>query len=206
MNVTLENTGKKYNRKWIFRHLNFTFTNGKYAIAGGNGSGKTTLLKVISGLVSPDEGNCCYSTGVKNIDIENIYRHISFVAPYIELNEELTALETLDFHSKFKRPLLNLIAMVEEADLFQDKDKLIKNFSSGMKQKIKLMMVAYFESEIILLDEPTSHLDSKAIAWYKNVFAALPNSIVIIASNDTKEYDFCQEVIDIENYKLLSHP
>ena len=107
MEVSFHNVAKRYRYEWIFRDIDFTFQNGKkYAILGPNGSGKSTLLKVLSGHLTPSKGKVNFSAGEKKIDIDEVYLHTSYAAPYIELIEEFTLLEALNFHKKFK-PFLN---------------------------------------------------------------------------------------------------
>ncbi|MBM3440642.1 MAG: ATP-binding cassette domain-containing protein, partial [Bacteroidetes bacterium] len=99
MKISLSDTGKRYNREWIFRHFSFDFYSGKaYAITGNNGSGKSTLLQVIGGAIMASEGMICYEHADKNIAAEKLFEHITIAAPYLELTEEMTLLEFLHFH------------------------------------------------------------------------------------------------------------
>ena len=103
MHIQLEQTGKKYNREWIFRGLSYTFTAGKkYAITGPNGSGKSTLLQTIAGSTVLSEGNIKYSTAGQELAPEHAFKNLSICAPYLTLIEEMTALEFLAFHESFK--------------------------------------------------------------------------------------------------------
>src|SRR5690606_30065650 len=104
LNITLQNLGRRYNREWIFRHIDYTFSLGKkYAILGPNGSGKSTLLKVLSGSLTPSEGQLLYQKDTSTeIVVEEIHRELTVAAPYVELIEELTLKEMLEFHFKFK--------------------------------------------------------------------------------------------------------
>src|SRR5688572_3710780 len=99
MKISLQNLGKRFNREWIFRHLNYQFISGRsYAITGPNGSGKSTLLQLISGASLVSEGSVSY----EEIKPEDIYRHVSISAPYLQLVEEMTLYELLNFHSGLK--------------------------------------------------------------------------------------------------------
>src|SRR3954451_1064944 len=103
MQITLINTGKRYNREWIFRHFDYEFHKGKnYAITGPNGSGKSTLLQVIAGSLTHNEGTVVMSTGNKQVLEDLCHQYLSMAAPYLELVEEMTAKEFLSFHSVFK--------------------------------------------------------------------------------------------------------
>src|SRR5260221_5717807 len=101
--ITLENIGRRFNRDWIFRAIDYTFISGKiYAVLGPNGSGKSTLLQVLNGSLSPSAGKINYFFEEKPVEIDDVYQHLSLAAPYLELIEEFTLSEMLDFHFKFK--------------------------------------------------------------------------------------------------------
>src|SRR5665213_617406 len=103
MKITLQNIGRRFNRDWIFRNINYTFTGGEtYAILGPNGSGKSTLLQVLNGSLAPSTGNINYSVYDKPVEAEAIFQQLALAAPYLELIEEFTLDEMVDFHFKFK--------------------------------------------------------------------------------------------------------
>lgn len=205
MQITLNNTGKRYNREWIFRHCNYTFTTGKnYAITGPNGSGKSTLLQVIAGATLHNEGFIEYHDGQWPITNEQHFRSISIAAPYLELIEEMTAKEMLGFHSTFKPFIssLSLEEMLHIVGLDKAVNKQLRYFSSGMKQRLKLAQAFFSNTPVLLLDEPTTNLDADGIALYQNLISHYTkDKLVIVSSNVKQEYDFCEEVIEIETYK-----
>lgn len=200
--LTLTNTGKRFNREWIFRHLDYSFVPGKtYAITGPNGSGKSTLLQVIAGSVLYNEGSIEYTGPVSGI---NFYQQVSIAAPYLELIEEMTAKEMLQFHAKFKSLTLPVAEILEIVGLTNATDKQLRNFSSGMKQRLKLAQAFFSDAPVLLLDEPTTNLDADGIALYQQlIHNYTKEKLVIISSNDKQEYEFCEEVIAIGKYKSV---
>ncbi len=208
MTISLTNTGKRYNREWIFRHCSYTFLPGKkYAITGPNGSGKSTLLQVIAGATLHNEGSVQYQaagTGQLAKDDTQHYKNISIAAPYLELIEEMTAKEMLEFHSKFK-PLLQSVSveeMLKIVGLEKAVNKQIRYFSSGMKQRLKLAQAFFSNTPVLLLDEPTTNLDADGIALYQSLVSNYSKDrLVIVSSNVKEEYDFCEEVLSIADYK-----
>ena len=199
MRITLEHVGKKYGKSWIFKNVNLSFEPGQtYAILGNNGSGKSTLLKLLSGQTAPNQGEIEF----ENTAIEKVYQKISFCAPYIDLIEELTLDELLDFVEKHK-PFLPDYPKKRIVELFAfDSKKWIKDYSSGMKQRVKLALALFADAELCLLDEPTSNLDEQGVEWYLNTLEKMPkNRTLIIASNLEREYGFCTHKIDINQYK-----
>ena len=205
MHIQLEQTGKKYNREWIFRGLSYTFTAGKkYAITGPNGSGKSTLLQTIAGSTVLSEGNIKYSTAGQELAPENAFKNLSICAPYLTLIEEMTALEFLAFHESFKSfmPGITPCNILEIIELTSAANKQIRYFSSGMKQRIKLAQAIFSEVPVLFLDEPCTNLDETGYALYQSLIQDYAShKLIIVSSNDKAEYHFCEEVIDIKKYK-----
>lgn len=206
MEIILNDTGKKYLRKWVFKHLSFHFHQGKkYAITGENGSGKSTLLKIISGFLTPTTGEIhCKINQTSPLPDEHFFKHMTMAAPYLELLEEFTLAELLKFHFQFKnlQEGLTLIDVARQVGLENNMKKTIKWFSSGMKQRLKLALAINTESSVVLLDEPFSHLDKKGISIIRDLILA-DNSkrIFIIASNDPEEYNYCDEELNLHDFK-----
>ena len=205
MHIQLEQTGKKYNREWIFRGLSYTFTAGKkYAITGPNGSGKSTLLQTIAGSTVLSEGSIEYRLDDKILAPENAFKNLSICAPYLTLIEEMTALEFLAFHESFKSfmPGITPSTILEIIELTSAANKQIRYFSSGMKQRIKLAQAIFSEVPVLFLDEPCTNLDETGYALYQSLIQNYAShKLIIVSSNDKAEYHFCEEVIDIKKYK-----
>lgn len=208
MTISLSDTGKRYNREWIFRGLSYEFITGNaYAITGPNGSGKSTLLQVLAGAVAHSEGTINWKKGGAIIDPDQVYRQLSIAAPYLDLIEEMTALEFLEFHQSFK-PFLagfSIETMLERVGLQNALHKQIRFYSSGMKQRIKLIQAIFSDTALLLLDEPCSNLDAPGIAMYQALMEEFsPNRLVIVSSNDPQEYGFCAQQLSILDWKPLA--
>ncbi len=205
MEIKLINLGKRYNREWIFRKLDYTFIGGNsYAITGSNGSGKSTLLQVIAGSTMHNEGTIEYINPSieKNISAELFYKNIAVVAPYLELIEEMTAAELIKFHRTFKELKSTDHEILTAIGLSESSNKQIRYFSSGMKQRLKLGLAFFCNTEVIMLDEPCTNLDASGIQLYHRLIQAeLGRKTIIVCSNDRTEYDFCEKIIEIEKYK-----
>jgi ABC-type multidrug transport system ATPase subunit len=204
MKISLTDAGKRFNRDWIFRHFNYNFQSGNsYAITGPNGSGKSTLLQVLSGNMILAEGKIAYNNSL-DISTDNIYSKVSICAPYLELIEEMTLTEFLNFHRGFK-PFLEKIEIEEIIgiiDLEKAKNKQVRYFSSGMKQRLKLGQAIFSDTDIVLLDEPCTNLDVAGISLYHNLIRNYCDGrLVIVSSNDEVEFNFCKERINIMDYK-----
>jgi ABC-type multidrug transport system ATPase subunit len=208
MNISAEKLGKRFNREWIFRHLSFNFETGNtYAIVGPNGSGKSTLLQVLWGQLPFSEGKLIYTLGSEVIAPEEIFNHLSIAAPALELIEEYTLREMVRFHFRFKkiREGIRQEEVLERIGLSHASDKLLANFSSGMRQRVKLGLAFFSTSDIIFLDEPTTNLDRKSILWYQDQLSALPSDLLIlIASNQEHEYPQTAKKIDVSGFKKVT--
>ena len=205
MKISLNNLGKRYNREWIFRNLSFQFNiNKHYAITGPNGSGKSTLLQIIGGSTIYNEGEIFYHESDKTIEPEKIFKKISFAAPYLELIEEMTLIEFFAFHQKMKGWLSSIDTkeIIFMLGLEKSSYKQIRYFSSGMKQRVKLAQAIFSNVPAVLLDEPLTNLDDEGILLYHSLIKNYCNNrLVIVSSNDKNEYSFCEEKIDMLNYK-----
>lgn len=206
MNIRLSDIGKRYNYEWIFRKVTTEFSSeNKYVILGANGSGKSTLLQVIAGNIIPSEGSISYKKNEKEIESDHIFKHVSIASPYLELFEEFTLEESIDFHSRFKpfRNGLSAKEIIAITELERSKDKQLKYYSSGMKQRVRLALAALSDTSVLLLDEPTSNLDKKAIDWYQQLISNnAQNRLVIVASNQIEyEYPFCNKELKVEDFK-----
>jgi len=197
MRIVGTGLGKKYETRWIFRDVSIDLAVGdSLAIKGSNGSGKSTLLQILAGSLTPSAGEIEYYQGEDRIENESVPTLFNFSAPYIELIEEFTLSEHLGFHSKFHQPILPVAEMMERMGYPESIHQPVREFSSGMKQRLRLALAFFYESSAVCLDEPTSNLDESGIAWYQSEMKTLLGKrTILIASNQRYEYDFCQKTI-----------
>ena len=206
MTICLSDAGKRFNRDWIFRHFTYNFDYGQsYAITGPNGSGKSTLLQVLSSSLAVSEGQIQFkSASQTTISEEKAFKQVSLAAPYLEVIEEMSFKEFMQFHIAFK-PLLPGVTITEIAEIVglqKAVDKQIRYYSSGMKQRVKLAQCIFSDTSTVLLDEPCTNLDTDGIQLYRNLIQTYcANRLVIVSSNDKVEYDFCQNMVSILDYK-----
>ena len=207
MQITATGLGKRFQRDWIFRGLTRLFRPGSAtAVLGPNGAGKSTLLNTISGQLLPTEGELTYALGGRPVAVEDLPRHLAYAAPYLELLEELTLLELLQFHTQFKplRPGVSLDKLIDLMYLENSRHQLVREFSSGMKQRLKLALALYADAPLLLLDEPTTNLDATGVAWYQeNVEVTRAGRTVLLSSNVATEYAFCDEVLVVTNFQAV---
>lgn len=205
--VLLDDVGKRYQRQWIFQGVSLHIEDKQsYAILGPNGSGKSTLLQIISGILSPSEGRVSYQVDGQDVEADNIYKYLSYSAPYLELIEEFSLIELVNFHRSFKSFIDNVSSkeLINRIGLSHAANKQIRHYSSGMKQRVRLGLAMLTESTLVLLDEPTNNLDNEGIEWYRALVQQyMGERLLLIASNQLHEYDFCANQVDIREYKPL---
>jgi ABC-type multidrug transport system ATPase subunit len=201
LEIELKDIGKKFAKRWLFRHISFkVHTHQMIALTGHNGSGKSTLLQLIFGYQVPTEGSVSLSSNGNMMNEADRFRHMSFVAPYLELPEELSMMELLHYHFSFKqlRPGYSYEELIAQAGLAGNEDKHIRYFSSGMKQRLKLLLAFNDTAPVLLLDEPTSNLDENGIQWYRQQLSEQrQHRTILIASNQPYEYEGCDAVLDV---------
>ena len=204
MEINLEKVSKRYGARWIFKDLSFRFQEGgKYGLLGPNGSGKSTLLNIIVAKTPYTKGNITYSRAGKSITIDNVYREVSIATTSMSVIEEFTLEELIKFHFRFRVPIqnINLSEIYQLLDLEKERKKMISNFSSGMKQRLKIGLALFSDSSVLLLDEPGATLDEKSKKWYQeNLAKYLNRRSLIIASNEARDYEICSDFLNISDF------
>lgn len=206
MNIYLDGIGKKFNTEWIFRNLSLDLRSGETtAILGRNGSGKSTLLQIIAGSIHPTAGKIRYESEGRDIPDELIFRKLAMAAPYLEIIEDFTLDEMLDFHFSFKSylPGMNATVVKDILDLRVRKSKVIRQYSSGMKQRVKLALAFFSDVPLLLLDEPLMNLDKAGMEWYLQLVKqyAGKRTLIICSNQHDQESGFAAKIISIEDYK-----
>ncbi len=207
--LTVAELTKRFTRKPIFAPVSFSAKQGEIvALCGANGSGKSTLLKIIAGLVTPSSGEVEWKLSEKKLTVDDLSIHIGFVAPYLELYRELTAIEHVQFIADLKNIKCTneeAIALLTHFGLQADiasGDRFVGQYSSGMKQRVALAMASVGNPSILLFDEPSATLDEAGIAiLFSHIHSSVAKGkIVIIATNDEREKQLAHNVVELHPY------
>lgn len=206
MEIDLHAIAKHYGRECVFGGVDLRITQGsRTAILGPNGSGKSTLLKLMAGAIVPTAGTITFSIKGEPVPEEEVYRHMSIAAPYLGLYEDLSLKEVLTFHARFRQFRNGYTGreVARTAYLEDAWEKPVQYFSSGMKQRLKLVIAIMTASDLLLLDEPCSNLDAQAVEWYRGLLASnIEGRTLLVASNEQPlEYELCSERIDLASWK-----
>lgn len=203
--IELQEVAKRYRLEWVLRHINLILESGRrYALTGPNGSGKSTLMKMLSGHLSPSRGQIRFHLDERTLERSEVYLHLSFAAPYIDLIEEFTLQEAIDFHRRFKslHADLDTEGLIRLLGFKRARHKPVRAFSSGMKQRLKLALAICSDTPLLLLDEPTTNLDQQGVGWYLDLIESFGQKrTIVVASNVAVDYGFCEEGVDVMAFK-----
>ena len=206
--IKCENLSKSYSGRTIFKNLSFNIsTSQSLTVTGSNGSGKSTLIKVIANLIHSSKGNISVKSDNMDVPRDKWFEKTGLLSPYLNLYDELTGFENLDFFYRLKAKDRSnshdrIDHVLHKVNLYEKRNELLKNYSSGMKQKLKLAFAVLHEPEILLLDEPRSNLDKAGIDMIYEVSAEQKKKgILIIATNDEDDKELCDSILSIEDYK-----
>jgi heme exporter protein A len=205
--LTAEDVNKTFGRRLIFKDISFKLNSSTiFGISGPNGSGKSTLVKIIADIISPSSGKLVHNLNGTEIKPEKLHNHIGLVSPYLVLYDEFTAYENLNYFSEIRGISFNkerVDELLNKFLLFNRRDDFVKTYSSGMKQRLKFIFALMHSPQLLILDEPTSNLDDggKEVV-YDLVKEEGSRNVVVIASNEKTDLSLCNEIIDLNNYKV----
>jgi len=206
--IACHKISKNFSGKIVFENLSFKISSGKsLSIVGRNGSGKSTLIKIIGNLIQPSKGGINIRENNSDIPKENWFLKTGLLSSYLNLYDELTGYENLDFFYKLKSSELNdssekIDSLLNDVNLYEKRNEYLKNYSSGMYQRLKIAFALINNPEILLMDEPRSNLDKAGVEIVKKfALNQKKHGILIIATNDDEDKQLCDESINIEDFK-----
>ena len=208
MQLTIKNLTKTYGEKVVLKDIDFTFEEGKiYGLIGRNGAGKTTFFNCLNEDVEIDKGEVILSNeyGENKLTTEDI----GYVISTPTVPEFLTGKEFLTFFLEINKDKIKEEKGVEEYfDLVkinkEDQDKLLKEYSHGMKNKMQMLINFIANPKVLLLDEPLTSLDVVVQEEMKQLLKNMKKGHILIFSTHILEIalDLCDEIV-ILNSKIL---
>lgn len=205
MKFIIEHLSKKFEDKQVLKDIDFTFEEGKiYGLLGRNGAGKTTLFNCLNRDIKLDGGDFFLEVdGVRRkVDADDI----GYVLSTPTVPEFLTGREFLKFFMEInERSIKNPKTIDEYFDYMSidagDRDKLLKDYSHGMKNKMQMLINIIAQPNILLLDEPLTSLDVVVAEEMKQLLRSLKQGRITIFSTHIMDLalDLCDEIV------LLSH-
>lgn len=186
MILRADRLGKRFGSKTIFKNVSFELSaKSIHIISGPNGSGKSTLVKILSGLIPASSGHIEWSDGPRRID------RIGVAAPYIPPFLEMTALQMIRLSADAKHLQLSTDDIYVQLAQFQLKGqatKVLRSYSSGMLQRLKLLIAALHQPDLLIVDEPTANLDVDGVDFVHAYLESYARErTVLMATNDPLE-------------------
>ncbi|GAA5219737.1 ABC transporter ATP-binding protein [Membranihabitans marinus] len=205
MFIEIESLTKEYNYSTIFENISDTFSpNHRIAVLGENGSGKSTFLKVLCGMVDATQGKIRWRNDDRTFQKHQWFQYFSFSSPQLFFGDQMTVEEVFHYFMRLKS-FQKDIDPQKALDILSfevHRDKPLKRLSSGMYQRIRLVLTICTDAPVLFLDEPCSNLDKKGVDLYHQLIDEYgQNRMIFVASNDEREYDFCDRMLSITDYK-----
>ncbi|MBI2420193.1 MAG: ABC transporter ATP-binding protein [Ignavibacteriales bacterium] len=204
--LQLQDVTKIYSRRTIFKNINAGFhSNGIYGIAGSNGTGKSTLVKAIANIISPTSGKVHHQKNNVMIEEQHLHNEVGFLSPYFVFYEEFSAEENIDIFLKIRGIEKNsglIDTLFDRLVLNKRRGDAVKTYSSGMKQRLKLIFALSHTPSLLILDEPTSNLDDAGKEQFYGIIKEYADkSVILVASNEKNDLALCSSVLNLEEYK-----
>ena len=198
-----ESLAKRFGRRVLFRDLSFDLGPGDgLAVRGANGAGKSTLLQIVAGVQAPTAGAVRLRLGEGEVEAGERPLRVGFVAPYLNLYDAFSARENLTFLAHARRlpdAAVRIAAVLDRIGLGGRGGDLVRTYSSGMRQRLRLAAALLPAPRVLLLDEPTSNLDAPGRAVVEAVAAEhrAGGGILVVATNVEHEAALCDSAVEI---------
>ena len=209
MKLVIENLSKSFDKKEVLKNINFTFESGKiYGLLGRNGAGKTTFFNCLNEDLKCDSGEFYLSDGKSNKKIES--SDIGYVLSTPVVPEFLTGREFLKYFIDINKDNIKDLKTIDEYfDIvkidMEDRDKLMKDYSHGMKNKMQMLIYLIASPNILLLDEPLTSFDVVVAEEMKELLKKMKKDRILIFSTHIMELalDLCDEIVVLNKGELL---
>jgi ABC-2 type transport system ATP-binding protein len=209
--IDVEGLSKSFGGRKVVRDLSMQVKRGTiYGFLGPNGSGKTTTIRMLTGLLTPDEGRgTCLGYDIRT-EADQIKRRVGYMTQRFSLYQDLSVRENLEFVGRLygiAHPVVSARAMVERLGLKGREEQLAGELSGGWKQRLALGACTLPNPQLLLLDEPTAGVDPKARREFWNEIHALAADglTVLVSTHYMDEAERCHEIAYIAYGVLLAH-
>lgn len=197
-NLKAVNLGKKFGQRSVFSQINLDLNTGNsLAVIGPNGSGKSTLLKILVRLIRPSSGDVLYTEGGNILGEDTLRGQVSFVAPYLNLYDQLTGEENIQFFTSVRGGNVTgkeIEQYLTQVGLERRGLDLVSTYSTGMKQRLKYAVALANRPNFLILDEPMSGLDDSGKSIVTRIIDSFrTDSIILLASNEKEEYALARQ-------------
>lgn len=209
MEIKLISYNKKIKEDYVLKDINYTFKQGNiYGLIGKNGSGKTMLLKAMSGFLKPSNGKVIVNDQELYLK-EEFPEDMGVMIGNCEYIKDMTGKDNLKYLASLLKKIDDdrINEVIDIVNLTDEKDKLVKKYSLGMKQKLGIAQAIMEYPKILLLDEPFNGIDNESVSKIKKyLYSIKKDTIIIIATHYKEDIDnFCDSIIKLENGTIINN-
>ena len=209
MEIKLISYNKKIKEDYVLKDINYTFKQGNiYGLIGKNGSGKTMLLKAMSGFLKPSNGKVIVNDQELYLK-EEFPEDMGVMIGNCEYIKDMTGKDNLKYLASLLKKIDDdrINEVIDIVNLTDEKDKLVKKYSLGMKQKLGIAQAIMEYPKILLLDEPFNGIDNESVSKIKKYLCSIKkDTIIIIATHYKEDIDnFCDSIIKLENGTIINN-
>lgn len=195
--IEVQNLSKQFGGKFAVRNLSFRVDKGTFGLIGPNGAGKTTTLRILAMLLQPAGGSVRM---LETDDEREIRRKIGYMPENAGFYENLSARKNLRYYARLQGVEPDFESL-KKLDLSDKLDDAVRSFSKGMKQKLSLARALLHDPPVLLLDEPTAHLDPEA---RRVVGEMIRGKTTVLASHNLEEVERICDYVAIINTELIA--
>lgn len=206
--ITVANATKRFKDKTIFENVSFTFHSGNsYGLVGHNGCGKSLLLKAICGFSKLTSGKITLNDKEIGRDIDFI-SNAGIVIETPSFMDHLSGFQNLQMIAEIQNKISKekIEDTMKLLGIFDERNKVVRKYSLGTKQKLRIAQAIMEEPEILILDEPTNGLDKKSVHQLRELLVEFTNrgGLLVMTSHNKEDIDFCcKEVYEFDNRQLI---
>lgn len=209
MEIKLISYNKKIKEDYVLKDINYTFKQGNiYGLIGKNGSGKTMLLKAMSGFLKPSNGKVIVNDQELYLK-EEFPKDMGVMIGNCEYIKDMTGKDNLKYLASLLKKIDDdrINEVIDIVNLTDEKDKLVKKYSLGMKQKLGIAQAIMEYPKVLLLDEPFNGIDNESVSKIKKyLYSIKKDTIIIIATHYQEDIDnFCDSIIKLENGTIINN-
>ena len=211
MRLELNNITKKYDDTVVLQNVSFSLKPGVYGLLGSNGSGKTTLFRIISGVIKQDTGTITYNHDDVQANSDAFRSVLGFLPQDFSYYPDFTGMKFMLYIAALKginknfakKRCLELLKLVGLEDV---KNKKVKKYSGGMKQRLGIAQAMINDPEVLILDEPTVGLDPKERVRFRNLISSFSeNKIIILSTHIVSDIEYIADEILVLNQGKLEN-